>query len=673
MKRMKHWGNLHIILKGPVIKSFIFILAGFVLTSGCADLVFVSERDGHPQIYKMSGEGKSQINISQNQFVDEFPDVSPDGKKVVFSSSRNSPGKNIYIMNIDGSNVNQITSGDLLKTNPRWSPSHDLIAFAEYIPVNKAKIFCVNSDGTGLPVQITNPTSLQSDSGGLAFFDYGNKIIFSRYDLGKGNHDLYYKSVTIGGNPIAITSTVEANETLPAVSHDGKILAFLVFKTMQLATTGKITLDYIQILDVGTWTPINTIMLKHPASVGSISAIAFSHNDERLYVAAKTFDVNETLENHYEIFSIKLDGSEQKRLTKNKISDYWPNSHHHRWITMTASPVLVKRGDITIGNPGFLKQGDIIDVKIEVGDDYNLKRVNYRINDLAGTITSISSAIRYDTCKNTGKYFTSLSLWGEAIYRDGEIQQFNKNYDLTMGHYSREDSDRTYAFYVAEDSEGLKERNICRANAFIDNFDSYSESQYCFAEPGFYTNTALSYANSVDMTLSIGHGGHHLYYAGNTGIDLSTTEFGNLSPCKSTGDLEYLAFISCQTLSIADYGGHTFWYYWLHDNETKLGARPFTGLHMVLGFRTNVVFNHSTFDDDGEGFLSSFARNLDDGMRVREAWLEAGDDELSFNDGNNRAAVIYLEKYENDRLAYDERNDYIYGNTNYSRVWIEYY
>jgi TolB protein len=109
--------------------TLLIVLANLILICGCARLVFVSERDGNAQIYKMRVTGASQTNISNNRFIDHFPDVSSDSKKIAFSSLRDTPGENIYVMDIDGRNVQQVTTGDLQRTHPRWSPL-GLIAFA---------------------------------------------------------------------------------------------------------------------------------------------------------------------------------------------------------------------------------------------------------------------------------------------------------------------------------------------------------------------------------------------------------------------------------------------------------------------------------------------------------------------------------------------------------------
>lgn len=323
--------------------------------------------------------------------------------------------------------------------------------------------------------------------------------------------------------------------------------------------------------------------------------------------------------------------------------------------------------------PPSPKQGDRVAFVISAGDASGIERINYTVNNLPGALLSPPYRIDFDTCKSSGDYHTDIALEGQIIYTDGEIVPFGAMHGLTVGRNAREDQDRSFAFYVAEDGDqGLEDRNIDRANAFIDEFDTYAEAQYFFAEPEFYTNAAVNFANSVDLALSIGHGNHHVFFTGNGMVDMTDTAFGNFAPCYQNGDLEYLAFVSCETLSMQTIGGTPFVDFWVHNGSTAAETRPFTGLHMVLGFASDIHFRHWLLDDNGEDFLRAFARYLDRGWKVKDAWLYAADDELPVDSSQNRAAALYMEVYEHDRLS-TVKDDYIYGHPNYGRFFIEHW
>ncbi len=76
------------------------------------------------------------------------PSVSPDGRKIAFSSDR-SGRPMIYIMNTDGSQPKRLTFAGHYNSSPSWSPDGKWIAFSSY-QKRYNDIFVIRSDGTGL-------------------------------------------------------------------------------------------------------------------------------------------------------------------------------------------------------------------------------------------------------------------------------------------------------------------------------------------------------------------------------------------------------------------------------------------------------------------------------------------------------------------------------------------
>jgi Tol biopolymer transport system component len=303
----------------------LFVLVSLCFSFGCAKLVFVSKRNGHEQIYKMRITGTSQTNVSNNTFTDHYPDVSHHGKGIVFSSLRSGPGENIYAMDLDGGSVQQITTGTLQRTKPNWGREDlaKLIAYSYPDFRQDTALWTVYDDGTNAR-KITNPapnteSAGEQDDGGHDFWHGGKMIVFSRYDLATHDRDLY--SIYFDGTQdfVRITNTQNVSETQPVISHDGKLLAYRAFYRQPSFK------DTIRIVQVGTWLLVNEIELQAPASK-NISGIDFSRNDKRLYFAAESSDVPGSLiNNKLEIFSVKLDGTDQRRLTDNEVSDTWPS------------------------------------------------------------------------------------------------------------------------------------------------------------------------------------------------------------------------------------------------------------------------------------------------------------------------------------------------------------
>jgi TolB protein len=64
--------------------------------------VFASERDGNREIYVMNIDGSEQIRLTDNPAVDSDLVWAPDGSRIAFWSRRDGNFE-IYVMNADGS------------------------------------------------------------------------------------------------------------------------------------------------------------------------------------------------------------------------------------------------------------------------------------------------------------------------------------------------------------------------------------------------------------------------------------------------------------------------------------------------------------------------------------------------------------------------------------------
>lgn len=295
-------------------KSFILLLSGIIfLTLGCESLVFVRKDGGVHHIYKMRGNGSLQAPVSPLTATPfDYPDVSPDGTKIAYTD-----GAKVYISDIDdigGDTARELTTPPGTKSFIRWAPNQEVVGYANRdSSTTKIYLSAVNASNF---LQVTFPAGTQSDDGGLDFYLDNNvqRMVYSRDgDL----YSMYYN----GAQPAdRITNTPQATfrVTLPVFSHDNMLLAYRV--SFKLAATG--TIDYIQVVEAGTWSPVNAIMMQPPVVRGSVSSIAFSIDDNRLYVAARTSDAADSRE----IFSIKLDGSDQQQLTNNNVYDSKPDA-----------------------------------------------------------------------------------------------------------------------------------------------------------------------------------------------------------------------------------------------------------------------------------------------------------------------------------------------------------
>lgn len=116
------------------------------------DLLVTLSKDNGSNIYRMDKNGKNEQSITKGpgRAMNVEPAVSPDGRKIAFSSDRSGKPM-IYVMNLDGSGVTRLTFAGHYNSTPSWSPDGKKLAFAGY---DKSKsnfdIFTVNVNGSGL-------------------------------------------------------------------------------------------------------------------------------------------------------------------------------------------------------------------------------------------------------------------------------------------------------------------------------------------------------------------------------------------------------------------------------------------------------------------------------------------------------------------------------------------
>ncbi|WP_025270115.1 TolB family protein [Hippea sp. KM1] len=112
-------------------------------TPDFSKMVFVSNRDGNPQIYIKGLNPQTQPQrLTFSGKYNSSPSVSPDGKKIAYISIDNGTTY-LKVMNIDGSNDRVIMKGNSLDS-PSWAYDSRYVALTGRIG-NKNAIFIVNT------------------------------------------------------------------------------------------------------------------------------------------------------------------------------------------------------------------------------------------------------------------------------------------------------------------------------------------------------------------------------------------------------------------------------------------------------------------------------------------------------------------------------------------------
>lgn len=155
----------------------------------------ISPSNGTTDIYKLSFDGtkKQQITNGPRNAMNVEPAVSPDGKKMAFSSDRSGKAM-IYIHDFATGKDTRLTFAGQYNSSPAWSPDGTKIAFAGYLD-NHFDIYVMDANGKNLQ----KITSAKKKSGRAAnnedpSFSPDGRMILFRSDR-SGEYQLYTATV----------------------------------------------------------------------------------------------------------------------------------------------------------------------------------------------------------------------------------------------------------------------------------------------------------------------------------------------------------------------------------------------------------------------------------------------------------------------------------------------
>lgn len=142
-------------------------------------------------------ETPSYTGLQQNSFAevgaDLDPSVSPDGKQIVFASTRHSTSADIYVKSTSGTTVTRLTNDPANDIQPVLSPDGRYIAYASDRTGNW-DIFVMTSDGRK-PFQVTSSLAHEIHP---SWSPDGGELCFSQYNNRSGQWELWVVEV---GNP----------------------------------------------------------------------------------------------------------------------------------------------------------------------------------------------------------------------------------------------------------------------------------------------------------------------------------------------------------------------------------------------------------------------------------------------------------------------------------------
>jgi len=175
---------------------------------------------GLKQLFTMNVDGTNQVQITNDPAGALHPVWSPDATTIAFVSNR-SAGFQIWAINPDGTNERNLTNDGIGGNDwPAWSPDSTKIAFQRLRNNAQTDVWVMNADGTN-QTNLTNTVGFNFN-GNPSYSPDGTQIAFmSNRD---GNNEIY-KMTSAGASQTRLT-VHSANDGAPAWSPDGNMIAF---------------------------------------------------------------------------------------------------------------------------------------------------------------------------------------------------------------------------------------------------------------------------------------------------------------------------------------------------------------------------------------------------------------------------------------------------------------
>jgi Tol biopolymer transport system component len=196
--------------------------------------------DPEYEIYSSNLRGKNLKNLTRTRGYDAEGSISPDGRQIVFASNRlaytsslsqedsqrleRDPSyfMDLYIMDIDGQNVRQLTHQPGYDGGPFFSPDGQRIVWRRFSPDgHTAEIHTIRVDGRDeKPL-----TRLKAMSWAPFYHPSGDYIIFTTSVFGHQNFELFVVDVEGRQAPVRVTDW-DGFDGLPVFTPDGQSLTW---------------------------------------------------------------------------------------------------------------------------------------------------------------------------------------------------------------------------------------------------------------------------------------------------------------------------------------------------------------------------------------------------------------------------------------------------------------
>jgi len=178
------------------------------------EVIFTSYKRGNPDLYKRALSSNLEVPVSNRSGLNITGAWSPNGSRIALSLSKDG-NTEIYTVAKDGSSPNRLTISHAANLSPSWTPDGNRLAFVSD-RLGKPQIFIMDANGGNVRRLITSGSYNVNPS----WSPKGDKLAFAR---SVGGFQIFVANADGSGE---VQLTFEGNNERPRWSPDGRLISF---------------------------------------------------------------------------------------------------------------------------------------------------------------------------------------------------------------------------------------------------------------------------------------------------------------------------------------------------------------------------------------------------------------------------------------------------------------
>jgi len=281
-------------------------------------IVFTSNQDGNYKIYSSSLEGDLILQLSENQYKNWWPRLSPNRDKIAFSSDKDIEPF-IYVMNANGTMEKKITPIPIAGYHNYgigfcWSPDGTQLLFSHF-----DQLYRINSDGSNLVQIATAPSGRNFRE--CDWSPLGDKIVVLTISSWVYDAEIYLMN-SDGTNMTLLMGNSLGATASPAFSPDGKKILFTHDVSGHEVSSGRQLDSHIFMLYIDASDTID-VSINKPDGTNDLFPRWSPDGAKIIFCNGSNDDTTPNDTTPKEIFVMDTNGSNRKKLIDNGIMPDW--------------------------------------------------------------------------------------------------------------------------------------------------------------------------------------------------------------------------------------------------------------------------------------------------------------------------------------------------------------